>query len=65
MVPTGPTRLSPELLVIEAGDPAFAVSMNVTGLPASPGEVAVRVFTPTIVPSVQLPMVAIPFALVV
>ena len=64
-MPTGPPRLSPELLAIEAGGPTFAVSVNVTGLPPSPVEVAVSAFRPTTVPSIQLPTVAIPLALVV
>src|SRR5881628_434623 len=45
--------------------PAVPVALNVTGLPASVPDVAVREFGPAVVPSVQLPTVAIPLALVV
>jgi len=45
--------------------PAVPVAVNVTGEPASPVAVAVRVFAPTVVPSVQLPTVAVPLAFVV
>src|SRR5207248_3730089 len=40
--------------------PAFPVALNVSGLPVSPVAVAVSVFAPAVVPSVQLPTVAIP-----
>jgi hypothetical protein len=39
--------------------------VNVTGLPVSPAAAAVRVLAPAVVPSVQLPTVAMPLALVV
>ena len=41
------------------------VAEKVTGLPVSPLDVAVRVFTPAVLPSVQLPTVATPLTLVV
>jgi hypothetical protein len=47
------------------GAPAVPVALNVTGLPVSPGVVAVSVFVPAVVPSVQPPTVAIPSAPVV
>ena len=40
------------------------VAVNVTGDPTSPSAVAVRVFVPAVGPSVQLPTVAMPEALV-
>src|SRR5690348_18447568 len=45
--------------------PAVPVAWNVTGLPVSEPEVAVTVLGPATVPSVQLPTVAMPLALVV
>ena len=45
--------------------PAVPVAVKVTGLPASPVDVAVRVLGPAVVPRVQLPTVAIPLAFVV
>ena len=45
--------------------PAAPVAVKVTGEPVSPGLVAVRVLAPAVVPSVQLPTVAMPEALVV
>ena len=45
--------------------PAVPVAVKVTGEPDSPLPVAVRVFVPAVVPSVQLPTVAIPLLLVV
>src|SRR2546422_49110 len=48
-----------------SGAPAAAVAVKVTGLPFNPGAVAVNVFAPAAVPSVQLPTVAMPPALVV
>src|SRR5450759_2190945 len=45
--------------------PTAPVAVNVTGLPASPALVAVRVLAPTAGPNVQLPTVAIPLAFVV
>src|SRR5207253_1483085 len=47
------------------GAPAVPVAVNVTGLPFTPGAVAVNVFAPAVVPSVQLPTAAMPLALVV
>src|SRR5207302_3235315 len=47
------------------GAPAVPVAVNVIGLPFTPGAVAVRVFWPAAVPSVQLPTAAMPLALVV
>src|SRR5207248_1786074 len=47
------------------GAPAVPVAVNVIGLPFTPGAVAVSVFWPAPVPSVQLPTAAIPLALVV
>jgi len=48
-----------------AAAPAAPVAVKVTGLPVSPVAVAVRVFVPAVIPSVQLPSVAIPLAVVV
>jgi hypothetical protein len=45
--------------------PATAVAVNVTGLPVSPVAVAVSVFDPAVVPSVQLVVEAMPLELVV
>ena len=45
--------------------PAIPVAVNVTGLPESPDAVAVSVFVPAVVPSVQLVTEAIPLELVV
>src|SRR5450759_2586661 len=42
--------------------PTAPVAVNVTGLPASPALVAVRVLAPTAGPNVQLPTVAMPLA---
>src|SRR5205085_179292 len=47
------------------GAPAVPLAVNVIGLPFTPGAVAVRVFWPAAVPSVQLPTVAMPPASVV
>jgi hypothetical protein len=47
------------------GAPAVPVAVKMTGLPFTPGAVAVSVFAPAAVPSVQLPSVATPFAAVV
>src|SRR2546422_3533434 len=44
--------------------PAVPVAVNVTGLPVRPVAVAVSVLVPAVVPSVQLPTVAKPLALV-
>ena len=45
--------------------PAVPVAVKVIGEPDSPVPVAVRVFVPAVVPSVQLPTVAIPLPFVV
>src|SRR5205809_1749024 len=45
--------------------PAVPSAVKVTGLPVSPLDVAVRVFVPAVVLSVQLPTVAIPLPFVV
>src|SRR5205807_576825 len=50
---------------IVAAAPAVPVAVNVTGLPESEPEVAVRVLLPTVGLSVQLPTVATPLVLVV
>jgi hypothetical protein len=47
------------------GAPAVPVAVKVTGLPVRPVDVAVRVFAPAVVPSVQDVTAAIPPALVV
>src|SRR5207247_6757931 len=46
-------RLSPELFVRDAAAPTVAVAVNVSGLPVSPGAVAVSVFAPAVGPSVH------------
>ena len=45
--------------------PAVPVAVKVSGEPVRPGLVAVSVLAPAVVPSVQLPTVAMPDALVV
>src|SRR5207248_10764818 len=50
---------------IVAAVPAVPVAVNVTGLPVSDPDVAVRVFGPAVGRGVQLPTVATPLALVV
>ena len=65
VVPTCPTWLSPENFVRLVAGPAVPVAVNVTGLPWSEPDVAVRVLVPAVLPSVQLPTVAMPLALVV
>src|SRR5882762_4014242 len=50
---------------MDAAAPAVPVAVNVTGLPFNPVDVAVRVLAPAVLPSVQLPTVAMPLALVV
>ena len=49
-------------MVAESGVP---VALNVSGLPASPVEVAVSVLAPAVVPSSQEPTAATPLAFVV
>src|SRR5439155_1465983 len=46
VVPTSPVSPSPENMVRCAGAPGAPVAVNVTGLPVSPGAVAVRVLVP-------------------
>jgi hypothetical protein len=55
--------LLPALIVMSAAGPAIPVAVNVAGVNA-PAE-ADNVFAPEVVPSVQVPAVAIPLALVV
>ncbi len=64
-VATCPVRLSPELFAMVADGPAVPVAVNVTGLPESEPEVAVRVFEPAVALNVQLPTVAMPLPLVI
>ena len=53
------------LEMVGADVAAVPVAVKVTGEPVNVPFVAVSVFDPAVVPSVQLPTVAIPFALVV
>src|SRR6266498_1935159 len=62
VMPACPVRLSPERLVIDAAAPTVALAVNITGLPASPGAVAVRVFAPAVGPRVHDPTAAMPSA---
>src|SRR5207247_694401 len=62
-VPTGALWLFPAAITRELASPSAPVAVKVSGL--SPLEVAVSVFVPAVVPSVQLPTVAIPLAFVV
>ena len=55
----------PPFTAICAAAPTVPVAVNVTGEPARLPLVAVSVFDPTVVPSVQLPTVAIPPAFVI
>src|SRR5439155_7587115 len=64
-VPTAVAWLFPALTAIDVAAPAMAVAVNVTGLPFTPVDVAVRVLVPAALPSVQLPTLAIPLAFVV
>jgi hypothetical protein len=60
------TALAGDMLItVGAETAAVPVAVNVTGEPVSDSVVAVSVFDPAVVPRVQLPMVAIPFTLVV
>src|SRR2546430_10427518 len=59
-VPTAADWLLPALTAIEVGAPAVPVAVNVTGLPFSPVDVAVRGLTPAGLPRVQLPTLAKP-----
>src|SRR5947208_13114766 len=56
---------SPALIAICVAAPAVALARNVTGLPCSVPDVAVKVFGPTALPRVQLVTAATPIALVV
>src|SRR5207248_3288844 len=78
-LPSFPTRRSSDLTAvpavadwlvglfaaIAAAAPAVPVAVNVTGLPVSDPDVAVRVLLPAVALSVQLPTVAMPLPLVV
>ncbi len=50
---------------VASAAPAMPVALKTTGEPVRPPLVAVRVLAPAIVPSIQLPSVAMPLALVV
>src|SRR5688500_11158025 len=63
--PAVPVWLFPANAATVVGVPAPPVAVNVTDGGVSPVPVAVRVFGPAVVPSVQLPIVAIPDAFVV
>src|SRR5439155_11938493 len=54
----------PALIAICVAVPAVPVAVKVTGLPASPVEVAVRVLLPAVGPRVHDVTAAIPFAFV-
>src|SRR2546428_833098 len=65
---TTPTAVLPLGWTVKASwvaEPGVAVAVKVTGLPASPGAVAVSVFGPATVPSIQLPGPASPLPVVV
>src|SRR5688572_13890622 len=68
-VATGPPAVAVSLFPANGatvvGVPAPPVAVNVTEAGVSPAPPAVRVFGPAVVPSVQLPIVAIPDAFVV
>ena len=55
----------PWFTAICVATPAVPVAVNVIGDPVSVPLVAVSVFNPAVVPNVQVPIVAIPFASVV
>jgi len=58
--------LFPEVRLIVAALPVVAVAVNVTGLPASPPDVAVTVYDPTLLPSVSVLLACpLPFVVVV
>jgi len=61
-VPTVAVWLVGLFAAIVAAAPAVPVAVKVTGLPESVPDVAVSVLLPAVVPSVQLPTVAIPLA---
>src|SRR6266487_3761425 len=64
-VPTVAVWLFPPLSAIELAPAAVPVAVKVTGLPARPVAVAVNVFSPALVPRVQLVTAAMPLAFVV
>src|SRR5438067_180388 len=64
-VPAGAVGLVGLFGAIVAAAPAVPVAVNVTGLPVSDPDVAVRVLLPAVALSVQLPTVAMPLPLVV
>src|SRR5438105_8733153 len=64
-VPAGADWLVGLFAAIVAAAPAVPVAVNVTGLPESEPDVAVKVFEPAVALSVQLPTVAMPLPLVV
>src|SRR5574341_1387885 len=65
VAPTVSVWALPPFRAMVVAAPAVAVAVKVTGLPASPLDVAVRVFAPATVPSVQLVTWATPPAFVV
>src|SRR5512145_23239 len=64
-VPTVADWPSPALIAMPLAGTAVPVAVKVTGLPASVPDVAVSVWGPAVVPSVQPPTVAMPAAFVV
>src|SRR6184192_705998 len=64
-VPAGAVGLVGLFGAMVAAAPAVPVAVNVTGLPVSDPDVAVRVLLPEVALSVQLPTVAMPLPLVV
>src|SRR5437588_4747936 len=64
-VPAGADWLVGLFAAIVAAAPAVPVAVNVTGLPESEPDVAVKVFEPAVALSVQLPTVAMPLPSVV
>src|SRR5207248_2276066 len=64
-VPPGGASHGGLFAAIRAAAPAVPVAVNVTGLPVSDPDVAVRVFEPAVALNVQLPTVAMPLPLVV
>src|SRR5437588_842199 len=63
-VPAGADWLVGLFAAIVAAAPAVPVAVDVTGLPVSEPDVAVKVFGPAVALSVQLPTVAMPLPLV-
>jgi hypothetical protein len=59
-VPTVALWLFPAFTAIDVAVPAVPVAVNVTGLPVSPADVAVRVLVPAVVPRVQFVTAATP-----